>query len=105
MLKADVRVYDVLDKNVLPHFTTGSIPQEGDPVEINHEMYYVCEKNCDPDGNLVSLGLIPLVVRNPREVKNIKEYINCLAIAHKRVQFRKNNKTCDFDECDEMIIT
>jgi hypothetical protein len=49
--------------------------------------------------------VIPLVVKNPDKVANIKDYINCLSVAHRRIQFRKKNNICDLNECDEMIIS
>jgi hypothetical protein len=51
------------------------------------------------------IGVIPLVVKNPAKVDNINSYVKCLSIAHRRIQFRKNNHICDFNDCDEMIIS
>ena len=101
----EIRIFDVIDNTDLPPLIAESPPQEGDPVEINHEMYYICEINNDKSGEISSIGVIPLVVKNPKKVLNINSYINCLSIAHKKIQFRKKNKSCEFDECDEMLIS
>jgi hypothetical protein len=95
----------IIDNINLPSIELDKCPHDGDPMEINQEMYFVCERNCDQEGNILSVGVIPLVVRNPKKIKNIKGYINCLSITHRRVRFIKENMTCDFDECDEMIIS
>jgi len=49
--------------------------------------------------------VIPLVVRNPSNVEDIDEYIKCLSIAHRRVQFKNKNGICDITNCDEMVIS
>jgi len=50
------------------------------------------------------IGVIPLVVRNPAKVLNIKDYIQCLSIAHRKVQFKNDKGICDLDNSSEMII-
>ena len=101
----EVKIYNVIDNSGLPSVEMASCPENGDPLELNKEMYYVCERNCSQRGEVISIGVIPLVIRNPRLVSNIESYINCLSVAHRRVLFRKQNKLCDFEECDEMIIS
>ena len=53
---------------------------------------------------LLVIGVIPLVVRNPSMVQNINKYIECLSIAHRKVQFRNERGLCNLLDCDEMII-
>lgn len=101
----EAKIYNVTDKIALPSMGFENYPEEGDPLEIDKEMYFVCEIEYNREGHIDSIGVIPLVVKNPRNVKNIKNYINCLSVAHRRVRFRKGSMTCDFDECDEMIVS
>jgi len=105
MNKLKIELFNVIDQTNLTEITVDQIPVAGDPLEIDREMYYVCETNSQENGSLPKLGVIPLIVRNPAKVQNIKRYIDCLSIAHRRVQFRKNNNLCDFNDCDEMTIS
>jgi len=105
MNKIVIKPFNVIDHIDLPLVEVDKDPEEGDPVEINEEMYYVCEKKYGQNDDLHKIGVIPLVVRNPAKVLNIKDYINCLSIAHRRVQFTKDKEICDLDNCDEMIIS
>ncbi len=101
----EVKIYNVADNSVLPSVKLDNCPEFGDPLELEKEMYYVCERDCSQAGEVVSIGVIPLVIRNPGLVKNIENYISCLSVAHRRVQFRRQNNICDFTDCDEMIIS
>jgi hypothetical protein len=85
--------------------SVNQIPTDGDPLEIKGEMYYVCEGPDKKEPGSVDIGVIPLVVRNPAKVSNIEEYIKCLSIAHRKVQFKNKKGTCDLNNCDEMIIS
>jgi hypothetical protein len=105
MNKIVIKPFNVVDHTDLPVIKVDQALVEGDPIEINGEMYYVCEKNYRQKDSLQKVGVIPLVVRNPAKVLNIKNYIECLSIAHRRVMFTKNKKICDLDNCDEMIIS
>ena len=105
MSKVKIKPFNVIDNTDLPEVTVDQIPTDGDPLEIEKELYYVCEINYDQQSTPLVIGVIPLVVRNPAKVLNIKNYIHCLSIAHRRIQFRKNNNICDFNDCDEMIIS
>jgi hypothetical protein len=68
-------------------------------------MYYVCDLSVKKQAESLEIGVIPLVVRNPAKVSNIEEYIKCLSIAHRKVQFKNKKGTCDLNNCDEMIIS
>jgi hypothetical protein len=105
MSKVKIIPFNVIDQTNLPEITVDRLPVDGDPLEIDREMYYVCETKCKENNGLQKIGVIPLVVKNPTKVQNIKSYIDCLSIAHRRIQFRKNNNICDLNDCDEMIIS
>jgi hypothetical protein len=100
-----IRPYNVIDKSELPDVAVKQLPTDGDPIEIKGEMYYVCENNnISQDGKEV-IGVIPLVVRNPATISNIKSYLKCLSIAHRKVQYKNDKGSCDLENCDEMVIT
>jgi hypothetical protein len=105
MKKVIIRPLNVIDNTELPVIKVDSIPVDGDPVEIEREMYYVCETIHKENDGVQEIGVIPLVVRNPAKVVNISNYIKCLTIAQRRIQFRKDNNICDFNDCDEMTIS
>ena len=99
-----IKPFNVIDHNPLPEITVDKLPVNGDPIEIEREMYFVCETDIK-EMDEQKIGVIPLVVRNPARVNNIDSYIKCLTIAQRRIQFRKANNICDFNDCDEMVIS
>ena len=99
-----IKPINVVDHTSLPEITVEKLPVDGDPLEIEREMYFVCEANLK-ENDEQEIGVIPLVVRNPAAIENIESYIKCLTIAQKRVEFRKANNICDFNDCDEMVIS
>lgn len=105
MRKVVIRPYNVIDNTDLPEMSVDQIPTDGDPIEIDRQMYYICEKSYETKDGLQKIGVIPLVVRNPAKVENIKDYIHCLSIAHRKVLFKNDKGICDLDNCDEMIIS
>jgi hypothetical protein len=105
MSKVKIKPFNVVDHTNLPEMTVDQVPVDGDPIEIDREMYYVCgAQRIEKDG-FQEIGVIPLVVRNPNKVVNINNYIKCLLIAHRRIEYRKKNNICDLSDCDEMIIS
>jgi hypothetical protein len=100
-----IKPYNVVEHINLPEISIDKIPTDGDPLEINGELYFVCAQNIEEQTDNPMIGVIPLIVRNPANVKNIEKYINCLSIAHRKVQFKNDKGICDLDNCDEMIIS
>jgi hypothetical protein len=105
MNKVMIKPFNVIDHTDLPEMSVDQIPTDGDPLEIEKELYYVCEINYNQQSGPPVIGVIPLVVRNPAKVLNIKNYIHCLSIAHRKVLFKNDKGICDLDNCDEMIIS
>jgi hypothetical protein len=105
MKKMVIKPYNVVDQTHMPELSVDQIPTDGDPLEIKGEMFYVCESVLTRQLGSPVIGVIPLVVRNPANVQNINEYIRCLSIAHRKVQFKNAKGVCDIENCDEMIIT
>jgi hypothetical protein len=104
MNKVVIKLYDVVSHADLPEISVDSLPTDGDPLEISGELYFVCEQFRRDKTDQV-IGVIPLVVRNPSKVQNIKKYIECLSIAHRKVQFRNARGNCNLQDCDEMLIS
>jgi hypothetical protein len=100
-----IKPFNVIDHTDLPEMSVDQIPTDGDPLEIKGELYYVCEINYKQQSDPLVIGVIPLVVRNPAKVLNINNYIQCLSIAHRKVQFKNDKGICDLDNCNEMIIS
>jgi hypothetical protein len=105
MDKSIIKPYNVIDQTHLPEISVDQLPTDGDPIEIKGEMYYVCETDISQKFDSPTIGVIPLVVRNPANVSNIETYIRCLSIAHRKVIFKNASGICGLENCDEMIIT
>jgi hypothetical protein len=105
MNKMVITPFNVVDKAELPEMLVDQVPSGGDPLEIDGELYYVCENISlqKTDHNLI--GVIPLVVRNPSNVTNIEKYLECLSIAHRKVLFKNAKGSCTLENCDEMVIS
>lgn len=104
MEKRVLRLYDVVGNSSLPDLSVDTVPDDGDPIEIEGEMYYVCETDSLND-EAPAIGVIPLVVRNPASVTNINKYVKCLSKAQRRVQFKNRQGFTDLEHSDEMIIS
>jgi hypothetical protein len=68
-------------------------------------MYFVCELDGSTIEDHPKIGVIPLVIRNPAQVKDINKYLACLSVAHRRVKFINEEGFCDLESCSEMVIT
>jgi len=86
-----LRPYNVIDRNELPEVTVNKIPVSGDPLEINNEMYFVCETDKIEKDGFRKIGVIPLVVKNLKKVENIESYLRYLSIAQRRIQYMDDN--------------
>lgn len=104
MNKVVIKPYDVVAQSGLPEISVDQMPTDGDPLEINRELYFVCDQDLKPQDGLPVIGVIPLIVRNPANVSNIGKYIECLSIAHRKVLFKNEGGISDLDHSNEMII-
>ena len=86
-----LRPFNIIDRNELPEITVSRIPVSGDPMEINSEMYFVCETNKIEKDGFLKIGVIPLVVKNLKKVENVESYLRYLSIAHRRIQYIDDN--------------
>ncbi|HEX2968084.1 MAG TPA: hypothetical protein VHO46_03185 [Bacteroidales bacterium] len=103
MDKKVIRLYDVIGDADLPEVLMDQVPSSGDKIEIKGEVYYVCEM-LEKTNTRTAIGVIPLVVRNPASVSDIRKYIDCLSIAHRKVLFRNREGITDLDHSEEMMI-
>jgi hypothetical protein len=100
-----IKPFNVITNSDLPELMLEEIPSNGDPMEINGDLYFVCERIVVEDTQIPVIGVIPLIISNPAKIPDIKKYIECLSLAHRKVQFRNSKGICDLENCDEMIIT
>lgn len=99
-----IKVYNVLDNEVLPEITVTDLPSDGDPIELDDDMYYVCERAYDNKED-PRIGVIPLIIRNPASVSNIEQYVKCLSMAHRKVMFKNKHGISSLEASEEMIIS
>jgi hypothetical protein len=104
MNQISIKPFDVITNSYLPEMIVDRLPTDGDPFEINGELYFVCEQVFKENDDSI-VGVIPLVVKNPARIANINQYIKCLSMAHRRIQFKNSGGSCGLEACDEMIIT
>jgi hypothetical protein len=104
MEKKVIKLYDVVSDKDLPQISVDEIPSDGAPLEIEGDLYFVCERE-NIQTVTPAIGVIPLVVRNPASISNIDQYIKCLSMAHRSVKFRNKKGPADLDHAEEMIIT
>ena len=81
-----IRPFNVIDRTHLPELTVYSVPVNGDPLEIDSQMYFVCEtKNQVTDGRQ-TVGVIPLVIKDVAKIISIESYLESLHVALRRMQ-------------------
>lgn len=97
--------HNVIEDIDLPSINVDQVLTDGDPLEIGGELYFVCDQKDKESTSPPIVGVIPLVVRNPAKIPDIEKYINCLSLAHRKVQFRNKKGICDLNNCDEMVIS
>ena len=105
MSKIVIKPYDVISKTGLPELTVDLVPTDGDPLEIGGELFFVCTRNTELQSEHPVVGVIPLIVRNPGQIRNIEDYIQCLSLAHRKVLFKNKKGECDLASCETMIIS
>jgi len=105
MNKVVLKPYDVVIHEDLPELTVDQLPGDGDPLEIDGQLYFVCEQNEKPDADYRKIGVIPLVVRDPAKISDIRKYIDCLSLAHRKVQFINDKGATDLENCNKMVIS
>ena len=55
----DLRIFNVIDNSSLAVVKFDKLPEVGDPLEIDQEMYYVCEREYLTEGQGDAIGVIP----------------------------------------------
>lgn len=93
-----LKPYNIIDRAELPEIIVDQFPVNGDPLEINEEIYYVCETNCQKKEDLHWIGVIPLVIKNPGQVTNIENYKKYLAVALRRNQYLNRNNNLHYKD-------
>lgn len=90
-MQLTIKPFNVIDRNELSEMTVDRLPVDGDPLEINWEMYYVCETNSQQKDYPLKIGVIPLVIKNPKMAENIEHYLRYLSVAKRKIQYRNDN--------------
>ena len=85
-----LKPFNVIDRNELPEITVDRLPVDGDPLEIDREMYFVCETNSQVTDGRQTVGVIPLVIKNTTKIKNMESYLESLHVALRRMQYLRN---------------
>jgi hypothetical protein len=85
-----IKPFNVIDRTELPEVTVNRVLVNGDPLEIDSQMYFVCEtKNQVTDGRQ-PVGVIPLVIKNVTKIKNMECYLESLHAALRRMKDLRN---------------
>jgi len=90
IMSITIKPFNVIDRNELPEVTVDRIPVDGDPLEIDREMYFVCETNHQVVEGRQAVRVIPLVIKNTNEIKNMESYLQSLHVALRRMQYLRN---------------
>jgi hypothetical protein len=78
--------FNVIDRTELPEVTVDWVPVIGDPLEIDSNMYIICELNNQVKDGWQAVGVIPLVYKNDSKAVNIENYLESLYIALRKMQ-------------------
>ena len=65
-------------------------PVNGDPLEIDSQMYFVCETKDQVTDGMQAVGVIPLVIKNTTRIKSLESYLESLQVALRRMQDLRN---------------
>ena len=82
-----LKPYNVIDRTDLPEVTVEQLPVNGDPLEINSQMYFVCETNNQVKDGTQIIRVIPHVIKNATKAKNTESYLESLSVALRRMQY------------------
>jgi|WetSurMetagenome_2_1015567.scaffolds.fasta_scaffold00329_1 hypothetical protein len=86
-MRIKIKPFNVVDRNELPEVTVDRVPVEGDPLEIDSQMYFVCETINNKTEGTQTIGVIPLVIKNTTKIKDIGSYLESLNVALRRMQY------------------
>ena len=85
-----IKPFNVIDRTELPEVTVDSVPVNGDPLEIDSQMYFICETKNQVANGRQSVGVIPLVIKNTTKIKSMESYLESLHVALRRMQDLRN---------------
>jgi len=85
-----IKPFNVIDRTELPEVTVDRVLVNGDPLEIDSQMYFVCETKNQVTDSRQPVGVIPLVIKNVTKIKNIECYLESLHVALRRMKDLRN---------------
>lgn len=80
-----IRPFNSIDHAVLKEVTVDQIPVTGDPIEIDSNMYLICDIHNNVNDGELSVGVIPIVYKTGN-VFNTENYLESLSVALRRLQ-------------------
>lgn len=88
-----IKPFNIIDRTELPEVTVDYVPVNGDPLEIDSQMYFVCDTKNQVTNGRQPVGVIPLVIKNVTKIKNIESYMESLHVALRRMKDLRNIPT------------
>jgi len=82
-----IRPYNLIDRVDLKELKVDRIPVIGDPVEIDSDMYIICDIHELGNDCRQTVGVIPLVNKTNKEL-NKENYLESLNVALRKMQER-----------------
>lgn len=80
-----IKPFNVIDRTNLKEVTVDRIPVIGDPVEVDSNMYLICDIHNQVNEGVQSVGVIPLVYKTNNAL-NTENYLESLNVALRKMQ-------------------
>lgn len=81
-----IKPYNVIDRTDLKEVTVDRVPVIGDPLEVDSNMYLICDMDNQVNDGGQSVRVVPLVYKNGNKAFNTENYLESLYIALLRMQ-------------------
>jgi sorbitol-specific phosphotransferase system component IIA len=87
-MQITIKPYNVIDRSDLKEITVDQLPVLGDPLEVDSNMYLICEINNQVNEEAQSVGVIPIVYKTDKKLTN-ENFLESLSVALREIQHRK----------------
>lgn len=81
-----IKPYNVIDRSDLKEITVDRIPAVGDTLEVDSDLYLVCDIHNVVNDCTQAVGVIPIVYKTENKAFNTENYLESLYVALKRMQ-------------------
>lgn len=85
-MQCTIKPYNVIDHAELNAVSVERAPVIGDPLEVESEMYLICDIYKQVNDNEHSVGVIPVVYKTEDKSINAENYLESLYVALRRMQ-------------------